>query len=262
MAQKHSQNKSKRQRLDEAGARLRSMFGSNPGEAPAKQTAAPEILAEAWNMAGQITDFALKYLGHLMKDQETRRIHPPAEFHRDLYQILLTQQYAAIAAPREHAKSTVVTVIFVLYCVCFKRRHFIIIIEDTQPNAALQLAAIKEELETNSALREDFGNAVGDKKWDTNDCRTTTGISLAARGAGQSLRGLRYRLYRPDLVICDDLENEEDVDNPETRAKLERWFKNVVMNLGKKCQIFVIGTILHYDSCSRSSSIPISSSGS
>jgi hypothetical protein len=34
MAQKHSQNKSKRQRLDEAGARLRSMFGSNPGEAP------------------------------------------------------------------------------------------------------------------------------------------------------------------------------------------------------------------------------------
>jgi hypothetical protein len=199
-------------------------------------------------MAGQITEFALKYLGHLMKDQETGEFIPPAEFHRDLYQILLTQQYAAIAAPREHAKSTVVTVIFVLYCVCFKRRHFIIIIEDTQPNAALQLAAIKEELETNSALREDFGNVVGDKKWDTNDCRTTTGISLAARGAGQSLRGLRYRLYRPDLVICDDLENEEDVDNPETRAKLERWFKNVVMNLGKKCQIFVIGTILHYDS--------------
>jgi predicted phage terminase large subunit-like protein len=43
------------------------------------------------------------------------------------------------------------------------------------------------------------------------------------------------------------MENEEDVDNPETREKLERWFAGTVLNLGKKCQVFVIGTILHYD---------------
>jgi predicted phage terminase large subunit-like protein len=245
----HSQNKSKRQRLDEAGAKLRAVFGKDAErKTQAPQTPAPEILSEAWNVSGQITEFAVKYLGHLMKDQETGVFIPPAKFHRELYQILLSEQYAAIAAPREHAKSTVVTVIFVLYCICLKRRRFIIIIEDTQPNAALQLAAIKEELETNSDLRADFGNLVGDKKWDTNDCRTSTGISLVARGAGQSLRGLRYRLYRPDLVVCDDLENDVDVENPDSRASLERWFKRVVMNLGKKCQIFVIGTILHYDS--------------
>jgi predicted phage terminase large subunit-like protein len=223
------------------------VFGVVPGELrPAKKDAG-QVLDQAWALATDITNFAVKYMRHFMVDQQTGAIIEPAEFHRELYQTLLTEQYAAIAAPREHAKSTCVSVIFVLYCVCYKLRRFIVLISDTQPQAALQLAAIKEEIESNVALIADFGSLQGDRKWDVNDCRTTTGITLAARGAGQSLRGLRFRLYRPDLVICDDMENEEDVDNPDTRDKLERWFTGTVLNLGKKCQVFVIGTILHYD---------------
>jgi predicted phage terminase large subunit-like protein len=206
------------------------------------------ILSQAWDLADQITDFAVKYLRHFMVDPETDRFIAPAVFHRELYTILLTERYAAIAAPREHAKSTVVSVIFPLYCICYKLRRFIVLIGDNQANAALQLAAIKEELETNAKLREDFGDLVGDKKWDVNDCRTNTGISIVARGAGQSMRGLRYRQYRPDLIILDDLENEESVDNPETREKLIKWFKGTVMSLGKNAQIFAVGTILHFDS--------------
>ena len=218
-----------------------------PGKLDPTRKDAGQVLDQAWALATDITNFALKYMRHFMVDQQTGVVIEPAEFHREVYQTLLTEQYAAIAAPREHAKSTCVSVIFVLYCICYKLRRFIVLISDTQPQAALQLAAVKEELESNMELRADFGNLVGDKKWDINDCRTTTGVTLAARGAGQSLRGLRFRLYRPDLVICDDMENEEDVDNPETRDKLERWFRGTVLNLGKKCQVFVIGTILHYD---------------
>jgi len=247
MALRPSANKSKRQQRDEASARLRAVFGVVPEQLKPKRDDAAKVLDQAWQLATDITGFAMKYMRHFMVDQQTGAVIEPAEFHKDLYQILLTEQRAAIAAPREHAKSTCVSVIFVLYCVCYKLRRFIVLISDTQPQAALQLAAVKEELENNVELRADFGNLVGDKKWDINDCRTTTGITLASRGAGQSLRGLRFRLYRPDLVICDDMENEEDVDNPDTRDKLERWFTGTVLNLGKKCQVFVIGTILHYD---------------
>lgn len=247
MALRPSANKSKRRQREDASARLRAVFGTVPGQIKLARKDPGQVLDQAWELATDITGFAVKYMRHFMVDQQTGAIIEPAEFHRDLYQILLTEQRAAIAAPREHAKSTCVSVIFVLYCICYKLRRFIVLISDTQPQAALQLAAVKEELESNQDLREDFGNLVGDKKWDVNDCRTTTGITLAARGAGQSLRGLRFRLYRPDLVICDDMENEEDVNNPETREKLERWFVGTVLNLGKKCQVFVIGTILHYD---------------
>jgi predicted phage terminase large subunit-like protein len=248
MAQRPSQGKSKRQRLDESAARIRGAFGINPEIVAIQRSDPKELLDQAWQMAEEITDFAVKYLSHFMLDEKTGELIPPAEFHKEIYRLLLTEQFIAVAAPREHAKSTVVSVFWPLYCICYKKRRFIVLISDTQPQAALQLAAIKEELESNDALRKDFGDLVGDKKWDVNDCRTSTGISIVARGAGQSLRGLRYRMWRPDLVVLDDLENEQDVDNPETREKLTRWFKGTVMNLGKYCQICTVGTILHYDS--------------
>lgn len=248
MAQTPSRNQSKRDRLSETAARLKEMFGINPENPFQSRLPASEILDRAWDTAGEITDFAQKYLGHFMRDEVTGEFVAPAEFHAELYRILLSEKYAAVAAPRQHAKSTVVSVIFPLYCICYKLRRFIIIISDTEKQAALQLSAIKAELEGNDDLIADFGNLVGDKKWDVNDIRTTTQISVSARGAGGSLRGLRYRQWRPDLVICDDLENEEDVENPETREKLVKWFKGTVMNLGKHCQILVVGTILHYNS--------------
>jgi predicted phage terminase large subunit-like protein len=248
MPQKHSQGRSKRELRDEAGARLRAVFGVDPENPFRKQVSADELLAEAFELASEITEFATTYLRHFMIDPVTEQVIEPAQFHKDLYQILLSEQYAAIAAPREHAKSTVVSVIFVLYCICYKRRRYIILISDTQPQASQQLAAVKAELESNDELRSKFGDLVGEKKWDVSEIRTSTDISIVSRGAGQSLRGLRYRMWRPDLVICDDLENEQDVDNPDSRAKLVRWFLGTVMNLGKYCQVFVIGTILHYDS--------------
>jgi phage terminase large subunit-like protein len=247
MALKRTQNKSKRDRLEDARGQLREIFEVVPAEAAEKERP-EEILAKAWELAEDIERFGRKYLAHFMVDQETGEFVPPAEFHKELYQLLLTEQRVAVAAPREHAKSTVVNVFFVLYCICYKLRRFIVIISDTEAQAILQVAGVKEELETNAALRTDFGDLVGDKKWGDKDIRTTTGIQLSARGAGQSLRGLRYRFNRPDLVICDDLENDESVDSPDQRLKLKNWFVRAVLNLGKNCQVVDIGTILHYDS--------------
>jgi phage terminase large subunit-like protein len=248
MAQNRSQNKSKRDRLEDARAALRVAFDAT-AVAEKKAAAAPEtVLRAAWELAEDIEQFVRKYLPHYMVDQETEKPIEPADFHREIYQLALSTKRAAIAAPREHAKSTVVSLFFVLYCICYKIRRFIVLISDTEAQAELLLTAVRAELETNDRLRADFGDLTGSANWGTQSLTTATGIRLAARGAGQSLRGLRQRQYRPDLVICDDLENEEAVDNPEIRVKLERWFKNVVLNLGKSCQVFVIGTILHFDS--------------
>jgi len=246
--QSRSQSGSKRGRLEEARARLAKLFAG----APAQQAAAAELSAEerlraAWDLALAIGEFAQTYLPHYLVDQETGQPIEPAEFHRELYQLVLTEQRLAVAAPREHAKSTILF-IFVTYCVCYKLRRFVVYISDTEAQAILQLNAVKSELETNDKLRQDFGDLVDDRKWGERDIETSTGIRLSARGAGQSLRGLRKRQFRPDLVICDDLEEDEAVDSPERREKLERWFKRTVMNLGKNCQIIVVGTILHYDS--------------
>lgn len=44
------------------------------------------------------------------------------------------------------------------------------------------------------------------------------------KGAEQKIRGLKWNNKRPDLIICDDLENDEIVLNKERRAKFKRWF--------------------------------------
>lgn len=174
---------------------------------------------------------------------------PPAEFHYELYKLLMTEKRVAVAAPREHAKSTVVNLGFVLYAICFKLKNFIIITSDTDTQAKYFLWSIKTELESNEKLREDFGDLTTTDKWSESDFITRNEIRVLARGAGASMRGLRYKSHRPDLIIVDDLENDEAVNTELQRKKTENWFKRVLLNcVGPGGQVFIIGTILHHDS--------------
>ena len=69
--------------------------------------------------------------------------------------------------------------------------------------------------------------------------------------AASGQRGLRHGPYRPDLTILDDIENDEQVRNPEQRDKLNAWLTKTVLPLGgvgQKYDVIYIGTILHYDS--------------
>lgn len=173
----------------------------------------------------------------------------PAAFHQELYQLLMAEKRVAVAAPREHAKSTVVNLGFVLYAICFKLKHFIVITSDTDTQAKYFLWAIKTELEGNERIIEDFGDLTTKDKWSEGDFITSNHIRVLARGTGASMRGLRYGAWRPDLVIADDLENDEAVTTALQRKKTENWFKRVLLNcVGPDGQVFIIGTILHYDS--------------
>ncbi|HZU33722.1 MAG TPA: hypothetical protein VFB79_21590 [Candidatus Angelobacter sp.] len=242
-------NKSKRERLEGSRSQLRAIFSAGfTSDGQVKGFRPETVLKAAWELAEDVEGFVRKYLPHYMVDQETGAAIEPADFHKEIYRLALTSKRTAVAAPREHAKSTVISLFFVLYCICYKLRRFVVLISDTLPQSRLLLNAIKTEIETNDSLIQDFGNLINDAKWGEEDIVTTTGIRVVARGAGQSMRGLRHRMFRPDLVICDDLENDESVEAPDSRTRLERWFKNVILNLGKSCQVFVLGTILHYDS--------------
>ena len=110
------------------------------------------------------------------------------------------------------------------------------------------LANIKDELEFNPLLREDFGDLVG-KIWNAENIETSSGIKIKALGSGNKIRGLKNKESRPDLVICDDLEDDETVRSPEQRRKLKDWYYKALSKVGDKNTDFVfLGTVLHYDS--------------
>lgn len=111
---------------------------------------------------------------------------------------------------------------------------------------------IKRELLENEDIRELFD--LGELKKDTEDdviieCNDGYQFRIQARGAEQKLRGLKWNNKRPDLIIGDDLEGDEQVQNRDRRIKLKRWFYGALLPcLSKDGIIRLVGTILHLDS--------------
>jgi len=158
----------------------------------------------------------------------------------------------AIAAPRGEAKSTLVSQLFVLWCIITLRKKYPVIIMDSIDQAYPMLEAIKAELEFNPRLIMDYPEACGQGRvWQSGTIVTKGDVKVQVAGSGKKLRGLRHGPYRPDLAVLDDIENDEQVRNPEQRDKLQAWLSKTVLPLGgagTKFDVVYIGTILHYDS--------------
>jgi len=154
-----------------------------------------------------------------------------------------------VAAPRGHAKSTNFTFKDSIHAVLYEYKHYIILLSDSSEQAEAFLEDIKTELEDNANIIMDFGTLKGDKAWRTGVILTKTDIKVEAIGSGKKIRGRKHRNWRPDLIVMDDIENDENVNTPEQRRKLKSWFEKAVSKAGDTyTDIMYIGTVLHYDS--------------
>lgn len=154
----------------------------------------------------------------------------------------------AIEAPRGHAKSTTFTFKDSIHASVYGYKHYLIILSDSSEQAEGFLTDIKTEFEENAALREDFGDLQG-KVWKASVILLANGTKIEAIGSGKKIRGRRHAQWRPDLLILDDIENDENVNTPEQRKKLASWFYKAVSKAGDTyTDIVYIGTLLHYDS--------------
>lgn len=155
----------------------------------------------------------------------------------------------ATAAPRGHAKSTTLTFKGTLHVVLYEYKHYIIILSDSSEQAESFLDAIKTEFEENEHIIEDFGHLESNKAWRSNVLLTKTNIKIEAIGSGKKIRGRKHKNWRPDLIVLDDIENDENVRTPEQREKLSNWFYKAVSKAGDDyTDTIYIGTMLHYDS--------------
>ena len=100
----------------------------------------------------------------------------------------------------------------------------------------------------------DFDIVKGDK-WTEEEIIFYSGkiaFKISVFGAGKKIRGENWRSFRPDLIIGDDLENDENVQTKTQRDKLYNWFEKAIMKLPARgddaYNIIIVGTTLHYDS--------------
>lgn len=196
--------------------------------------------------------FVNNYFPHYVRSSSRSALH---NFLFEQLPLLLqkpTSVHLAVAAPRGEAKSTIVSQLFSLYCLVTQKKRYVLIVMDSIDQAYPMLEAIKVELEFNQRLRIDFPESTGQGRvWQAGTIVTSANQKVQVAGSGKKLRGLRHGAYRPDLVVLDDIENDEQVRSPEQRNKLHDWLKKTVLPLGSadgKLDIIYIGTILHYDS--------------
>ena len=123
---------------------------------------------------------------------------PTPPFHRLAWALYASDHpRCMVIAPREHAKSTALTFVYVLAEVLFRTSDYVILVSSTEEFAAEQLGNIAEELRTNDDLIREFGIAgfEADTKTDIIvKCRDGHRFRILCRGAEQRIRGRLWML--------------------------------------------------------------------
>ena len=140
--------------------------------------------------------------------------------------------FVVVMAFRESGKSTIMNMANVLWSILGKPgKKFVIIVSNTQEQAKNHFLNIKSELEGNEALREDFGPFTeNEAAWNRLSLELDyCGAKILSIARDQRVRGLKHNQYRPDLIICDDLEDSVSVEDRTLAAALGQWFESEIL---------------------------------
>lgn len=227
-----------------------------------------------------LLDFALEYFSEAKNPGndgnwdgfDITDVNQAPAFHKEICELMddvsnvHTNDKVAEAAPRSHAKSTYLSKAFPIREIVYRKRKYEIIISETPAVSSANLDWISLQLKGNAKLRADFGPLMSVKQqenpkdnssefiaWEPREDGTKKLLTkVEAASTGQALRGRNWNGVRPDLIICDDLEDiKSNAATPELRRKLKDWFAQTVVPLGdprgKKTAFVYMGTTVHHE---------------
>lgn len=183
-----------------------------------------------------------------------------------IWYVLFTYNRIVVKLPRFHAKSTFITFLYVMYCILFKRKRFIVIFSANGMLAMRFLNRIRNYL-SSRVVRILFGrvdakydvrfdnqdeirggNIKMSPQWNTRGLVTGWGQTIVASSITGSKRGMLADDDRPDLILLDDVEDKKNTNTPELRQKLLETLYEEIIPMGtddEELQIIIVGTICH-----------------
>lgn len=179
---------------------------------------------------------------------------PIAPFHEEIFHITqdTSIRSTVILGFRGCGKSTLLTLSFPLWSILGEQKiKHVLILSKTQQKAQTLLQQIKYELETNELLKKDLGPFQEERNgWNLVSLYLPYyDAKITAASTEQSIRGIRHKQYRPQLIICDDLEDMDSVRTKEGRDKIYNWLIGDVIPAGSRyTRLMIVGSLLHEDS--------------
>ena len=180
----------------------------------------------------------------------------PAAYHYELSNLLLdsTKKRNCIILPRGHSKSTLAktALLYHLYFNPEGKNEFIAWVAEEQSQAIDHIKYMQNHIEINPALNYYFGDLRG-SKWTEKEFTTSKGDRVIAKGTSQRLRGRSQLGLRYTKIVLDDFESELNTKTPDRRREIKEWVMSTVEpalenSAGNEGSIWLIGTIVHYDS--------------
>tara|TARA_R110000850_G_scaffold8571_5_gene31694 strand:+ start:1015 stop:2598 length:1584 start_codon:yes stop_codon:yes gene_type:complete len=180
----------------------------------------------------------------------------PAAYHYELNNLLLdlNKKRNCIILPRGHSKSTMAktALLYHLYFNPEGKKEFIAWVAEEQSQAIDHIKYMQNHIEVNPALNYYFGDIRG-TKWTEKEFTTSKGDRVIAKGTSQRLRGRSQLGLRYTKIILDDFESELNTKTPDRRREIKEWVMSTVEpalenSAGNEGSIWLIGTIVHYDS--------------
>lgn len=175
-----------------------------------------------------------------------------ADFHITAANAVLKHpnKFSILEWPREHAKSIHADIIIPLWLLIHNELDGMVLMGKNEDDACNLLADIQAELQFNQLYIHDWGQQYNFGDWQEGDFTTKSGIRFLGIGRDQSPRGARKGEKRPNYAVCDDIDDDEIVNN-QRRVKqiVKRILGGLLFALStKKWRLVVAGNRIHAQS--------------
>lgn len=167
---------------------------------------------------------------------------PLAKFHIRFGNEMLTLDNGMLVKRwfRGASKSTY-AMIFIIMRVLAKKSKMVVYVGETKPKALKLLSRVQAHLEANDRIISDFGEQMSFGDWSGGDFTTKDGVNFMAIGKGSSPRGMINDEFRPDLIIVDDVDEEEECRNPDRLDNSFEWLTGSLYgSFGSEGGLFVM----------------------
>ena len=176
-----------------------------------------------------------------------------ADFQKKAIRRILAHDewYEVLSWSRELAKSTITMFIVSFLTLTGKKRN-VLLTSNSKDNAIRLLAPYRANLEANGRIIAYYGKQQSIGAWTEDEFITKGGVAFRAIGAGQSPRGSRNEAIRPDVLLVDDFDTDEDTKNPDIIQKRWEWWEQALYptrSTSEPTLIIFCGNIIAKDCC-------------
>jgi hypothetical protein len=178
--------------------------------------------------------------------------YPFARFHRAFIRRVVQNPdwYEVISWARELAKSTTVRMV-VLYLLLTGKIKNILLVSATQDSAIRLLKPYRGHLEANKRIIYFYGKQAG-TTWKEDEIITINNAAARAIGFGNTPRGTQNDSVRPDCILVDDADTDEECRNPDTINHKWNWFEEALYftrSFSEPLRTIWCGNIIADDCC-------------